>query len=115
MAGTFDQLGYEIIQLNSLADLDSLVSERFHLPLHPYSTDIRAALELLIWDLKNSEYPHFEIFHYAPDEFSAGFQKDAWGSAHTAPLAICLEALRCFKQVRVTISFDGQGNGISPF
>lgn len=107
MASTFDQLGYGIIQLNSLAELDRIVSERFNLPLRPYSTDIRAALELVIWDLENSEYPHFQIFSYERNEFAAGFQKDAWGSAHTAPLAICLEALRCFKQVRVTVSGNG--------
>ena len=42
MTGTFDRFGYEIIQLNSLTQLDRLVSERFNLPLRSYSTDIRA-------------------------------------------------------------------------
>jgi hypothetical protein len=107
VASTFDQFGFETIQINSLADLDRLVSERFILPLRPYSTDIRAALELVIWDLENSDYPHFEMFRYEKDDFTAGFQKDAWGSASSAPLAICLEALRYLRKVRVTIHDNG--------
>ena len=62
MQGTFDQYGIEHIELNSLADLDRLVSERFDIPLRPYSTDIRAAQELVIWNLENSENPYFAIF-----------------------------------------------------
>lgn len=64
MPGTFDHYGIEHIELNSLADLDRLVSERFDIPLSPYSTDIRAALELVIWNLENSEDPYFAILLY---------------------------------------------------
>jgi hypothetical protein len=37
-----DQYNQEVAQLESLAQLDSLVAERFGLPLRPYSTDLRA-------------------------------------------------------------------------
>jgi len=47
------------------------------------------------------------MFCYEKDNFLAGFEKDAWGSASSAPLAICLEALRCLKKVKVTISNNG--------
>lgn len=100
----------ETIHLNSLADLDRLVSEQFNLPLRPYSTDFRAALELVIWHFENSEsdWPHFEVFRspYAePGEpFMASFEEDAWISGKTAPLSICMSALRFLKQVRVIIS-----------
>ena len=60
MESTSDQYDTEDIQLNSLADLDHFVSEQFNLPLRAYSTDIRAALELVAWNLDNSEWPHFE-------------------------------------------------------
>ncbi|MFQ4144518.1 hypothetical protein [Chlorogloeopsis sp. ULAP02] len=36
------------VQLNSLADLDQVVSQQFNLPLRPYSTDIRTSLELVV-------------------------------------------------------------------
>lgn len=47
MKTTIKHNGIETIQLNSLADLDQIVSERFNLPPRRYSTDIRAALELI--------------------------------------------------------------------
>ncbi len=100
----------ETIHLDSLADLDCLVSEQFNLPLRSYSTDLRAALELVIWHFENSEseLPHFEVFRspYAqPKEpFMASFEEDAWISGKTAPLSICMSALRFLKQVRVIIS-----------
>lgn len=52
----------ETIKVDSLADLDSLIAEKFNLFVRPYSTDIRAALELVAWDLENSVAPHFELF-----------------------------------------------------
>lgn len=109
MEGTFEKHSIEDIQLNSLADLDCLVSEKFNLPLRPYSTDIRAALELVAWNLENSDGPHFEIFrtedHALPGlPFVASFEPDVWGYAETAPLAICQAALYRLKRVRVTIS-----------
>ncbi len=110
MKNTFDQYGHEIIQLNSLADLDRLVAERFNLPLRPYSTDIRAALKLAAWTLENPEieWPHFEVFRsgYAdPDKpFLASFEEDAWDTGRTAPLAICKSALRYLKNIWVKIS-----------
>ncbi|HAJ60645.1 MAG TPA: hypothetical protein DCP31_16395, partial [Cyanobacteria bacterium UBA8543] len=93
-----------------LADLDRLVSERFNLPLRPYSTDIRAALELVVWHLENSEseWPVFEVScspYSEPDEpFIASFEKDSWISGKTAPLSICNSALRFLKEVRVVFS-----------
>jgi len=52
MESNFDQDDIENIQINSLTDLDCFVAERFNLPLRPYSRDIRAALELVAWNLK---------------------------------------------------------------
>jgi len=100
----------ETIHLNSLADLDRLVSERFNLPLRPYSTDIRAALELAAGHLENSEseWPHFEVsrtpYSGSDEPFIASFEADAWVSGKTAPLSICMSALRFLKKVRVIIS-----------
>jgi hypothetical protein len=100
----------ETVHLDSLADLDRLVSERFNLPLRPYSTDIRAALELVVWHLENSEseWPVFEVSrspYSQPDEpFIASFEKDSWISGKTAPLSICNSALRFLKKVRVVFS-----------
>ncbi|RUR74650.1 hypothetical protein ACF3DV_21755 [Chlorogloeopsis fritschii PCC 9212] len=98
----------EIIHLNSLTELDQLVSERFTLPVRPYSSDIRAALELSVWHLENSEWFHFEVFRSEvaqPEEpFLASFEQDAWDSGKTAPIAICKSALRYLKKVRVIIT-----------
>ena len=99
----------ETIQVESLADLDRLVSERFNLPLRPYSTDIRAALELVVWNLENSEseWPSFELEktpYSTPDKlFLASFERDAWSSSETAPLSICKSALRYIKKVAVIL------------
>ena len=46
MQGEIDQYGFEQIQLTSLTALDQLIADRFDLPSQPYTTDIRAALEL---------------------------------------------------------------------
>ena len=78
MQGEIDQYGFEWLQLPHLADLDRLVAERFELPLRPYSTDVRAALELVIWALDHDEYPYFSIFRSEeaafPDQpFGVGF------------------------------------------
>ena len=62
MQGEIDQYGFERLQLTDLAELDRLIAEHFELPLCPYSTDIRAAFELVIWALDNDEYPYFSIF-----------------------------------------------------
>ena len=51
------------IHINSLDELDRLVAKSFNLPLRPYSTDLRAALELAAWQFENSDYPHFEVFY----------------------------------------------------
>lgn len=109
MQGTFDQYGIEHIELNSLTDLDRLVSERFDIPLRPYSTDIRAALELVIWNLENSEDPYFAIFSSEEEAlpkapFGVGFARKMWSYGETAPLAICQDALYQLKYVHVTIA-----------
>jgi len=108
MESTSDQYDTEDIQLNSLADLDHFVSEQFNLPLRAYSTDIRAALKLVAWNLDNSEWPHFELFRYEDHALTgiplvARFEPDVWGYGETAPLAICQAALYRFKRVKVTI------------
>lgn len=108
MESTLNQDDTENIQLNSLADLDQFVSDQFNLPLRPYSTEIRAALELVAWNLENSEWPHFELFRYEDHAltgipFVASFEPDVWGYGETAPLAICQAALYRFKRVKVTI------------
>lgn len=69
MQGEIDQYGFEQVQLTNLADLDRLVAERFALPPRPYSTDIRAALELVIWALDHDDYPYFSIFRSEEDAF----------------------------------------------
>jgi hypothetical protein len=108
MADTFDQDEIENIQLNSLADLDRLVSQQFGLPMRPYSTDIRSALELVALNLENSDAPHFEIFraedHALPGlPFVASFEPDVWGYGETAPLAICQAALFRVKRIKVDL------------
>jgi len=62
MQNTFEYYGIEHIKLNSLADLDRLVSERFDITLHHYSADIRAALEVVIWNFENFKRPLFCYF-----------------------------------------------------
>lgn len=117
MEGTLDQYIDDIknIDLKSLADLDNLVSEQFNLPLRPYSTDIRAALELVAWNLERSEWSHFELFRYEDSALTgipyvAGFEPDVWGYGETAPLAICQAALYKFKRFKVTIAELSQSN-----
>ena len=107
MEGTTSDPEVENIEL-SAADLDRLIAEQFDLPLRPYSTDIRAALELVTWNLENSEWPHFEIFRYedhalAGIPFVVSFEPDVWGYGETAPLAICQAALYRFKRVKVKV------------
>ena len=108
MQGTSDQYGIEHIELNSLADLDRLVSERFDIPLRPYSTDIRAALELVIWNFENSEDPYFAMFRseeaLPKASFGVGFARKKWSYGETAPLAICRDALYQLKYIHVTIA-----------
>ena len=82
MQGDIDQYGFERLQLTSLADLDRLIVERFELPPRPYSTDIRAAFELVVWALEHDEYPCFAIFRSEeealPDKpFGVGFAPPA--------------------------------------
>lgn len=110
MQDTFEQENPETIQLNSLVELDRLVSEQFNLPLRPYSTDIRAALEIVACNLENSAGPHFEIFraeksslHGLP--FVASFKPNpnVWGYGETAPLAICQVALFQLKKIKVDL------------
>ncbi len=97
----------ETVYLNSLKELDSLIAESFDLPLRPYSTDLRAALELTIWQFDNSDCPHFEVFRSGaarPEEpFLASFEPDAWDCGATPSLAICKSALRYLKRMRVLI------------
>lgn len=107
---TINQDKIENIQLNSFVELDHLVSERFNLPLRPYSTNIRAALELVAWHLENSDAPHFEIFrtedHSIPGlPFVASFKPkpNVWGYGGTVPLAICQTALYQHKNIKVNI------------
>jgi hypothetical protein len=109
MKTTIKHNGIETIQLNSLADLDQIVSERFNLPPRRYSTDIKAALELVVWALENSKCPHFEIYRFEYNafpglSFAVSFDREAWTYGKTAPLAICHDALHRLKGVVVTIS-----------
>ena len=108
MTDTFNSDEIEEIQIESLADLDSLISEKFNLPVQPYSTDIKSALELVAWNLENSDGPHFEIFrtenHALPGlPFVASFEPDVWGYGETAPLAICQAALFRLKRIQVNL------------
>ncbi len=96
------------IRLNSLAELDQVVSDQFNLPLRPYSTDIRAALELVVYTLENSESPHFEIsrseFKAFPGlPFVVSFDKEKRTYGKTAPLAICHDVLHRLKGIVVTM------------
>jgi len=110
MEDTLNQPKIKNIRLNSLADLDSLVAEQFNLPLRPYSTDIRAALELVAWNLENSKWPHFEMFR-AEEHVLTGIpfvvsfepEPEVWGYGETAPLAICQAAIYQLKGVKFTL------------
>lgn len=97
----------ETINLESLSELDRLISEKFNLPIRPYSSDLRAALELAVWQFDNSSSPHFEIFRsgFASEEepFLASFEPDAWLGGETAPLAICKSALFYLKKTKVIL------------
>jgi hypothetical protein len=111
MQGDIDQYGFERLQLTSLADLDRLVAERFELPPRPYSTDIRAAFELVVWALEHDEYPYFAIFRSEdeafPDKpFGVGFAPKTWSYGETAAVAICREALYQLKQVKVDLALS---------
>ncbi|HCF27690.1 MAG TPA: hypothetical protein DEV81_10950 [Cyanobacteria bacterium UBA11049] len=115
MEDTFDQDSIKDIQLTSLAELDRLVSEQFNLPVRPYSTDIRAVLELVAWNLENSEAPHFELFrtedHSIPGiPFVASFEPDVWGYGETPPLAICQAALFWHKRIKVDLLLNQGSN-----
>ena len=115
MTDTLNQDDIEEIQINSLADLDRLVSEKFDLPLRPYSTDIRSALELVAWNLENSDGPHFEIFrtedHALPGlPYVATFEPDVWGYGETAPLAICQAGLFRLKRIQVNLLLNQEKN-----
>lgn len=115
MEDTFDQDSIKDIQLTSLAELDRLVSEQFNLLVRPYSTDIRAALELVAWNLENSEAPHFELFrtedHSIPGlPFVAGFEPDVWGYGETPALAICQAALFWHKRIKVDLLLNQSSN-----
>lgn len=115
MEAISDQSDIENIDLNSLADLDSLISQQFNLPPRPYSTDISAALALVAWNLENSEWPHFEIFRYENHAlpgipYVVSFEPDVWGYGQTAPLAICQAALYRFKRVKVNLNLTQDNN-----
>lgn len=99
----------EIIKINSLEELDLLISKQFELPLRPYSTDLKTALSIVLWHFQNSKKPHFEVFYAeeSGDElFLATFVKDAWESGQTAPIAICQAALYFLKKIRPVIKVD---------
>ena len=111
MQGEIDQYGIEHIQLTRLADLDRLIANRFALPPRPYSIDMRAALELVIWALENDDYPYFAIFKSAEEAFpnkpfGVGFAPKRWQYAETGAIAICLDALYQLKQVKVDLKID---------
>ncbi|MCU0518616.1 MAG: hypothetical protein MUC60_17480 [Oscillatoria sp. Prado101] len=108
MEGSFDRYGFEHVQLDSLKDLDLLIAERFELPERPYSKDIRAALEIVIWALENTDSPYFAMFRGEKEAlpgnpFGVGFERQVWGYATTAPLAICKQALYEIKRVEITL------------
>ncbi len=111
MQGEIDQYGFERIQLTSLTALDQLIAERFHIPPKPYTTDIRAALELVIWALDNDSHPYFAIFKSADEAFpgkpfGVGFARKTWHYNETATLTICIDALYQLKQIDVDLKLD---------
>ncbi len=111
MQDNSDQYGFECIQLTSLTALDQLIAERFDLPPRPYSTDLRAALELVIWALDHGDYPYFAIFKSADEAFpgkpfGVGFAPKRWHYAETGALAICRDALYQLKHVEIDLTLD---------
>ncbi|WP_250565676.1 hypothetical protein [Adonisia turfae] len=111
MQGEIDQYGFERIQLTSLIALNQLIAERFDLPPRPYTTDLRAALELVIWALDHDDFPYFAIFKSADEAFPSkpfgvGFARKMWRYAETGALAICLDALYQLKQIEVDLKLD---------
>lgn len=98
----------EEIEIRSWEELDSLVAKNFDLPIDAYSTNLKAALELVNWQFNNSDVPHFEVFRSEAageeEPFLASFEPDAWDSGTTAPIAICKSALRYIKRVKVKLS-----------
>lgn len=111
MQSEIDQYGFEHIQLTSLAALDQLIAERFDLPPRPYTIDIRAALELVIWALENDSYPYFAIFRSADEAFpgkpfGVGFVRKMWHYNKTAALTICIDALYQLKQIEVDLKLN---------
>lgn len=111
MQGEIDQYGFERIQLTSLIVLDQLIAERFDLPPRPYTTDLRAALELVIWALDNDSYPYFAIFKSADEAFpgkpfGVGFARKTWHYNKTAALTICIDALYQLKQIEVDLKLN---------
>ena len=111
MQGEIDQYGFERIQLTSLTTLDQLIAERFDLPRQSYTTDIRAALELVIWALENDSHPYFAILKSAdeafPDKpFAVGFAPKSWHYNTTAAMTICIDALYQLKQIEVDLKLD---------
>ena len=116
MPGEIDPYGFEQLQLTNLADLDRLVADRFGLPPRPYSTDIRAALELVIWALDHDEYPYFSIFRseeeaFPNTPFGVGFAPKMWRYGETAAMGICLEALYQLKRVEVRLDLESSPPG----
>lgn len=108
MEPTLRKHAKDTIQLNSLAELDQIVSEKFNLPIRPYSTDIRAALELVLHALEKTAFPYFQISHSKPNAFpglryAVSFDKEKRTYGKTAPLAICHDALHRLRGVVVTI------------
>ena len=53
----------EEVEIKSWKELDSLIAKKFDLPINAYSTDLKAALELVNWQFNNSDTPHFEVFY----------------------------------------------------
>ena len=98
----------EEVEIGSWSELDNLIAQSFDLPINAYSTDLKAALELVNWQFKNTDVPHFEVFYSKMSDekepFLASFEPDAWDSGSTAPIAICKSALRYIKKVKVKLS-----------
>jgi hypothetical protein len=96
------------IQLNSLTELDQIVSEKFNLPVRAYSTDIRAALELVVHALEKTAFPYFQISHSESNAFpglryAVSFDKEKRTYGKTVPLAICHDALHRLRGIVITI------------
>ena len=100
-----------MVEVNSLEQLNRLISEQFDLPMRPYSTDLKAALEIVLWHFQTSKSPHFEVFYAeesGDEPFLATFLEDAWESGTTAPIAICKAALFFLKKLRPILKLDSQ-------